>query len=99
MTDADWMRFGQKQYAPPGQWRFTVARTGATAVYNPSFTIPDFRTRFTASGAHLTIGDTPICPYSGQYSWTRAGGQLTLKRVKDKCALRAALFDGTWTKK
>ena len=96
---ADWADAGGG--FPVGRWRLDVDSKGAVDVYLPKTTSVDFSTDFAVAADGLTIGGVPLCPGAkGRYTWHATATRLTLAAADDRdCALKAALFEGTWRRR
>jgi hypothetical protein len=85
-----------------GVWLMKITSGGKLAAYTPGTTrcdaFPDFTGTISVVGSRLTIGQLPVCPTKGAYTWKALKGALTLKATKDGCSSRKLLFTGLWTK-
>ena len=91
---------------PAGTYSMKVTREGQAQLFVPGSQTADcyaadaqcLELEITAKGSRLTIGESPGCGGSGQYSYTLTRAQLTTKKFKDDCTLgRPAFFDRvTW---
>ena len=91
---------------PAGTYTMKVTHEGQAQLFFPgsqttdcyAFDAPCVELEITANGSTLTIGESPSCTGSGQYSYTLTRDRLTTKKVKDDCTLgRPAFFDRvTW---
>lgn len=85
-----------------GVWLIKLTTSGELLAYTPGTTScnqePDFTGRISVAGSRLTIGQLPVCPTKGAYTWKASKRVLTLKATKDSCSSRKLLFTGTWAK-
>jgi hypothetical protein len=98
MRPKDWRAAGRGY--PVGTWMIAIAKDGTLSVYRPRNKPVDFKTAIAVDGNGLTIDTIPVClTETGDYGWHASATQLTLTVAGDaKCAPRAALFGGTWTR-
>jgi hypothetical protein len=81
-----------------GAWRIDVHAKGSVDVRLPQTDDVDFTTEFVVAGDRLTAGTVPLCPgVRARYTWRATARKLKLATVgDDACAVRAALYAGTW---
>jgi hypothetical protein len=94
---------------PASTYTMKVTREGQAQLFFPGSPTADcyagdaqcLELEIKANGSRLTIGESPACAGSGQYSYTLTRGRLTTKKVRDDCTLaRPAFFDRvTWRRR
>lgn len=99
---ANWKHYGAPVYHV-GVWTIAIRRSGTVYVYTGlgyprcRSCVPDLTTRFSVSGARLTVAAVPVCATKGVYGWKASGRALTLTLIADRgCPPREALFTGVW---
>ena len=103
-------RFGRREVelegSPAGRYTLKIG-DGIAQVYEGPEADPArdcltqewcFEVTLEGSGRILSVGETPICPGTGRYSFTVKGDTLTTRKIADECQSgRPVLFDGrTW---
>jgi hypothetical protein len=85
-----------------GVWLMKITRGDELLAFTPGTKScsaqPDFTGTISVAGSRLTIGQLPVCPTKGAYTWKAATRALTLKATRDNCPSRKLLFTGKWKK-
>jgi hypothetical protein len=98
VTAAMWAKAGRPGFAA-GKWKIIVAKSGVLTVYAPEATSVDITAKLSGlPEARVQVTSFPSCKAAGTYRWRVAQAALTLTKVKDNCAGRAALLNGAWRK-